>query len=660
MTPDAIVSEGPLPAGLGEHLAPSEAAAPATLVSLVEWARPRDPEDSEGAASRLRELAVVLAARPALRERVRSELAGLLTSARGIPLLAEAGILSTQGFLGEIVARLYERVLPAPAHPGDLRAAFARIFHDADDAQWVPAVPPPCWIELIRVLGLEGGPEADELVRRAVDVVEVLALRIAAEGTQEELLHIDPDAARHDSPFLALQREVADFLREGETGSADHVRVLLAQCLESVARLRSIGRRRGTSVRVTYLLERMEQHLRRLGLVLRYVAPLEGSSREQAAYELFCTLAEASALRHSVTEVWHSNVRMIAKRVTENASRTGEHYVAQDRREYFSMMRAAMGAGVLIALMALLKIGVKDMRLAPLVETLLVCADYAVGFVIIHILHFTVATKQPAMTAAMIAASVEEAQSRKRAPLDNLAATFASVTRTQLIAIIGNIALALPLAMAIASAYGSFHAQPMLSQPKAAELLLELRPVAGFALLHAAIAGVWLFVVGLVSGWYDNRCAVLDIPERLRGSPLVRWMPASWRDRLAEYVDGNLGALMGNAIFGILLGATGFVGFVLGLPIDIRHVAFASANLGYAAISQDLAPAGFFLTLVFVLMIGAMNLLVSFSLALYVALRARGVAFDRVGELIAAVWRLLRTDPKAFFLPPSATPPAAG
>jgi site-specific recombinase len=264
-----------------------------------------------------------------------------------------------------------------------------------------------------------------------------------------------------------------------------------------------------------------------------------------------------------------------------------------------------------------------------------------------------VATKQPAMTAAMIAATVEETSQSARAPLDKLARLIASVLRTQLVAIFGNIALALPMGMAIASAYAYFKGVPFLPPAKVESMLHELHPVMGYALLHAAIAGVWLFAAGLVAGWYDNRCAVLDIPDRVRGSPLARWLPHGARERLAVYVEGNLGALMGNAIFGVMLGATGFVGVLLGLNIDIRHVAFASANLGYAAVSADLAPAAFGIYLLFVLMIGTVNLLVSFSLALHVAMRARDTTFARAGELAREVFTLLRKRPREFFLPPS-------
>jgi len=40
-------------------------------------------------------------------------------------------------------------------------------------------------------------------------------------------------------------------------------------------------------------------------------------------------------------------------------------------------------------------------------------------------------------------------------------------------------------------------------------------------------------------------------------------------------VEHNYGALAGNFFLGILLGVTGYIGYLLSLPPDIRHVAFA-------------------------------------------------------------------------------------
>jgi site-specific recombinase len=59
-----------------------------------------------------------------------------------------------------------------------------------------------------------------------------------------------------------------------------------------------------------------------------------------------------------------------------------------------------------------------------------------------------------------------------------------------------------------------------------------------------------------------------------------------------------------------------------------------------------------------VALIGFTNLAVSFALALWVALRARGAEFRRTGELLALLWREFRARPGRFFLPSHAAPAA--
>ncbi len=57
----------------------------------------------------------------------------------------------------------------------------------------------------------------------------------------------------------------------------------------------------------------------------------------------------------SVRSLLAENSELIALQVTENASKTGEHYVSTDKDGFWGMYKAAAGAGVLIATMATLK-----------------------------------------------------------------------------------------------------------------------------------------------------------------------------------------------------------------------------------------------------------------------------------------------------------------
>jgi len=78
-------------------------------------------------------------------------------------------------------------------------------------------------------------------------------------------------------------------------------------------------------------------------------------------------------------------------------------------------------------------------------------------------------------------------------------------------------------------------------------------------------------------------------------------------------------------------------------------VAFSSANLGYAGVTE----LSLFATLLgYVLLIGLVNLAVSFVLALFVALRSRGVRISSTSKLLRSLWQEIRQQPSALIWPP--------
>ena len=108
------------------------------------------------------------------------------------------------------------------------------------------------------------------------------------------------------------------------------------------------------------------------------------------------------------------------------------------------------------------------------------------------------------------------------------------------------------------------------------------------ALFFAAIAGVCLFLAGLISGYYDNLAAYERIRERIENISWLKNVLGETRlVRFAAYLHDNLGALAGNFFFGIMLGTMGTIGFMTGLPLDVAHVTISSAYFGLAVVSLD-------------------------------------------------------------------------
>ena len=93
---------------------------------------------------------------------------------------------------------------------------------------------------------------------------------------------------------------------------------------------------------------------------------------------------------------------------------------------------------------------------------------------LIHMLHCTVATKQPAMTAASFAEQVDSNEGSKA--VDNkLAKLLIDVCRSQSVAVFGNVSIAVLLAAGIAWGYAYTHGQPLLNEAVTATSLNPLR-----------------------------------------------------------------------------------------------------------------------------------------------------------------------------------------
>jgi site-specific recombinase len=360
--------------------------------------------------------------------------------------------------------------------------------------------------------------------------------------------------------------------------------------------------------------------------------------------------------RNSIREQFRSLVSLLALRVTENAGKTGEHYIAASRDEYRQMWRSAAGAGLIIAPMALLKVLVAKLALAPLNNAFMVSMNYGLGFVLIHMLHFTIATKQPAMTAATVAHAVSQVRGRLRnlGPLTDL---IADAVRSQVAAILGNVLVAFPTALVLGFWLSRWLGHPIVSPEKAIHLLADLEPFRGLNLVYAATAGVYLFLAGLISGYVDNKAVYARFRQRVQALGWLRALLGPARaDRFAAWLDANIGGLSGNFLFGIMLGATPTVGLLFGLPLDIRHIAFSAANFGYALVALDFALPWqtYAWSILGIALIGFMNLTVSFVLALWVALKSRGVSFGQTRQLAVLLWRRFWSRPGSFFLPPRA------
>ena len=642
----------------------------ALLAKLVAEIRPQDHDDAVSARRSLEALCYLLGRRPELRAGLRRALDTLGQTHRHADLYISTGIPPNTGFFSEIFRRLGHKLLPDVLDADLLRTVVRQVFHQPDDGLWVLGVGEDAWISLLQALRYDEMPANDGLPRPLAEMLRslrVLSFWIAAFGMEPELLRLEPSLETYESPFVAQNAELLTYIdtypaswRQLDSECMDdrHLRVLFEQCREVIARVRKRAAREGTSVRLTYHLQRLRQLLRRCEQLLDILAALRCDPDGQTAYpavaSLFTRLVRDECRRDDLREHWRRNVELLALRVTDNASQHGEHYITETRAEYGLMARSAMIGGCVIAFMAIFKLALGKIEMAPVTGGLLFCLNYGLGFCLVHMLHGTVATKQPAMTANVIAASLGESGGKLR-EVENLSRLIACTVRSQFVAILGNVLVVVPLAAFFAWLIFLVSGEHFVNLETANQLMRAQTPLGSGALFYAAIAGVCLFLAGLVSGYFDNYAAYNRVPERLRQLRSLRRLLGPARlARVSAYIGDNLGALTGNFLFGFMLGGVTLLGVLFGLPLDIRHVTFSSAFVGVALVAHDFVPDPwlFVSAAVGAALIGVINLVVSFSLALNVALRARQITEPQWKPLTDSLLRHLRQSPRDFFLPP--------
>ena len=634
---------------------------------LIALMRPQSLQESS-AGERQKVLLAQLEADPELLVAFRHHIVHFIATRRLVTFFTDSGILPGTGFFSEWWRILWNRFLPEVPDERRLKDCLHVLYDRTDDWRWLEQQPPEASQQLWALLAPNEELRSIDWLSiqdQILDSVLLLAHRVSGLGVDSELMRAAPDFDQHSPRFIALSAEALDFVNAfrqridsaaPSTDDGSHLLVMADQCVETLQRIRKRALTGGTSLHLSYILTRSEQSLERLRELVAILISADRNQEEAiSAWSTFAREAFLAENRRNSMRYYMSQLsRLMAVRVTENAARSGEHYICETKSDYQQMWRSAAGAGVLIGGMALLKIFAAGLHAPLFVEAFLFSMIYGLGFVLIYLLGMTVATKQPAMTAQTLASLLSDIKPNRAADLERVVDVVAAVCRSQLAAIGGNVMLALPVAIGLGWGLSELAGAPIISMEKGAHLLQDLDPLS-WALPHAAIAGFYLFLSGLITGYFDNKAAYSDVGARIAR---LRWLQKllgkDSAQRLGNYFQERMGGIMGNFLFGCMLGSTGVIGTILGLPLDIRHIAFSSANIGYAVLgfNFDLPYKAIVWGALGIALIGLTNLTVSFALALRTALRARRVEFEHWTPLLSAIWRRFRQQPRSFLLPP--------
>ena len=573
-------------------------------------------------------------------------------------LLTESGVPGQKGFTTELFQRLERRFLAEIDDPKDLRTILRTFFSASSDYEWINAVSTGLWMRLLSSLGLgeESGPR---MSNEWATSVRILSHHISSLGLQPEITHRLPHLDDPDSPFLMLSNELLKYIQFIQEHSLEECRgclegsmLIIETCRNEVDRLRNEKGIYGTSLRLTLLTYRLLKLLNRLECLLRMTV-VDGDEFRKNLVGLFREVVEAENTRNHIRPHLKESGDLLAFQVVEHAAKKGSKYITSGVKDYWSFFLASLGGGLIVGIFACIKMLAKQLEMPLAVEALAYGINYSICFVMIYLTGTALATKQPAMTANTLARTMKGDE--PEGSLDGLENLIVRVWRSQFISFVGNLMMALPVAILISIAYRQYFGAPIIDDILSTKLVKGIHPWKSGALIYAAIAGIFLFASGVFAGWVDNRNIYLRYPERIAQAKSVIWLLGKKNaSTIGRFLDKRAGILAGNILLGFCLGSTATIGEILGLPLDIRHIAFSSAEFGVSldVLGSTLTRDIVVVSALGVILIGFVNFLVSFGLSITLALESRRVRFSETRLLLwKLVVRFFRR-PVDWFFPP--------
>ena len=435
-------------------------------------------------------------------------------------------------------------------------------------------------------------------------------------------------------------------------GWTDVVRSCRAEMVQVHRHMESAG----VSVELIFDLRKIEACLARMETLVDVLAAPTPAGQAGAVHTLLGRLLEARLSDRSLRSLLRENLNLIARKMVERTGHSGEHYIANNRAEYWQMWRAALGGGLLTVLTAAIKMRIIDAHLPPFGEGFLSGTNYAVSFVLLQIFGLVLATKQPAATAATFAGIIRDSKGTERS--NKLTDFVARITSTQLAAAIGNVAAVSIGAVAFEKLWVWKYSHSYLQPESATHVYETLHPFASGTALYAIITGVILWLAALAGGWFENFAVYYRLPEALAQHPFGLRIGESRMKWLSRVLDRNLGGWSTSIVLGYLLGFTPVLGKFFGVPLDVRHVTLSTGTLALAAASfgvRTLGGAWFYYALEGIAVIFVLNLSVSFTIAAYVGLRAYDVRPAEQFRIATFVLRDAVRSPLRFFFPTGRT-----
>lgn len=603
------------------------------------------------------------------RSKFAAQLNRLFTQKNFVSIITDVAIPQASDFIFEVKEKIVAKFIPNQPPKDNLAYYLNHIFHRSSDAEWTSKISEENLFQLailLELTPLQQSINEEGSLLQILYSLEILTLRSSGKAMQSRVVRMVPEYNNLESPFVSFQDELSklqqqlvdqpNLLNDKENIDYKQLNVLLQQCKDFVDRAYKNAEKFGISLRVNQDLLRIRQQLERIEEILPFLVAEDTKEQLFKTAKLFQKLILLNSVEDNLGNYLGKGTQLIAHEITQQTANTGEHYITSNKKEYFKMFLTALGGGMVVGLMCLTKTLLYKVEISDFGKAFLMSMNYSLGFVILYLLSFTLATKQPAMTASTLVEALEKGF-KKDGNLKNkhqaFANLFARVFRSQFIAFLGNVLMAFPVALGAVYLLTLLVGDNLVAY-RSEVLLEDLHVLKSPLLVHAGIAGIYLFLSGIIAGVIANRNKFNNFYYRIQEHPyLKRKFGIEKTKKLASFIERKWPGIMSNFWFGIFMGSTGALGNFFGLDLGIRHIAFASGNFALGVFGEGMSvPLSIIVWSVFgIVLIGFVNFAVSFSLSMFLAFKSRKIPLKEFVSVIKSVLSYFKERPIRFIIP---------
>ena len=476
------------------------------LIALFDWLR-SDESSVDGTLARLQAFMDAVQAQPEFEARLKAWWQVLFKTVEVTTLLADFGFAPRTAFVSELAERLRRKILPGTPETIDAAELFPLVAPTRFDAQWLAAIPDVQMEQLTALLSSNAATDKLAWQHALMDALTYCIAQIRATGFAPELrLRMDrgndDDRAFHPlSGDLAELRLIFFDPAQGEDelkAAIAKLRARLETCRQAVNGVYTHLEDNGISVGMVFLFRQLRERIVR---VRELLDTLTSSHPAQAAARLLARRVTIGLGSKSISALISTNSTLLSAKMAERSAETGEHYITRDKNEYRQMLGKAMGGGAVTALTTGLKFAIVGLGLSAFWSGFGAGLMYAASFILIQLLHLTLATKQPAMTAPAMAAKLKDIEGGQA--IEDFVDEVTHLVRSQVAAVFGNVLMVVPAVLLVNVLVMLASGRPMIS-PKEAMHVLDTLTLLGPTLMWAAFTGMILFVSSLMAGWFEN------------------------------------------------------------------------------------------------------------------------------------------------------------